>query len=375
MIELADIFRRFAPDYLRLHDDTMLPSHRRAIDDILSCRTETMGGHLYQCDTCHSPVFSYHSCKNRSCPKCHGEQTELWLELRRQEMLPVPYFHLTITVPESLRPLFRAHQKDLYHLFMQTCTAAILKMAKDSRHLGAMVGILMVLHTWTQQLIYHPHLHCLVTGGGVNDNGTWQPARKKFLFPLRAFSRLVRGKFMDCLKQKRPDFILPATAWKQQWVTHCSPWGQGEQAVLDYLGRYVFRVAINNSRIVAMDDDSVTFLYKDRKKNKKRTCRLRGEEFMRRFLQHVLPRGFHKIRYGGLWHPARRALAQKIRESLPPGKSTMLTESSATEENPTPEKGSPRIATGSPCPCCASGRLIMVRRIPKPRLPPLARSP
>ncbi|MBF0612492.1 MAG: transposase [Magnetococcales bacterium] len=259
MIELADIIRRFGPDYLNAHSDNMLPSHRRAMDDIIRCRTEALGGHLYCCDTCHTPVYAFHSCKNRSCPKCHTEQTKKWLLQRQGEMLPVPYFHVTITVPESLRSLFRSNQKEMYGLFMKTSAEAILELAMDPRYVGAMVGILMVLHTWTQQLLLHPHVHCLVTGGGALNNGAWCSSRSKFLFPLPALSDLVRGKFLCRLKEQRPDLSIPSSAWKQRWVTHCTPWGQGVQAVLDYLARYAFRIAINNSRVVSMDKNSVTF--------------------------------------------------------------------------------------------------------------------
>ena len=185
MVEVAEVFRRFADDYLSAHDAgkggaSMLPSHRRAITDILACRTEALGGHLWRCDACSAEVYSYHSCKNRSCPKCHTDQTERWLEARKIEMLPCRYFHVTITVPEELRDVLRANQRDGYALLMKATADSIIEIARDPRYVGATVGVLAVLHTWTQQLIYHPHVHCLVTGGGVSDDGShWHPARQR----------------------------------------------------------------------------------------------------------------------------------------------------------------------------------------------------
>lgn len=223
----------------------------------------------------------------------------------------------------------------------------------------------MVLHTWNQQLLQHPHAHCLATGGGYTPQGDWQPAKKGFLFPVQALSILVRGKFMTAMKRLRPDIVLPASAWQQQWVSHCTPWGVGEQAVLDYLARYTHRIAITNSRIVTIDDQNVTFRYKDRKQCRWRTCTVTGFEFMRRFLQHVLPEGFHKVRYFGLWHPKKRQFVQRIRLCL-----ALEQPASATEQQPS-NKSSEQIASskiepGAPCPCCTTGLLVLVRRIPRP---------
>ncbi|MBF0416589.1 MAG: transposase [Magnetococcales bacterium] len=366
MIEVADIFRQFGCAYIAAYGDSMLPSHRVVISDVIRCRTEVMGGHLYRCDTCDHPIYSYHSCKNRHCPKCHSEQTRRWQEQRQGELLPVPYFHVTITVPESLRSLFRSNQNDLYNLFMKTCAEAILELAKDPRHIGGLVGILMVLHTWNQQLLNHPHVHCLVPGGGVADDGTWHPAPNGFLFPVQALSVLVRGKFMSALKRLRPDLDLPESAWQQQWVSHCTPWGVGEQAVLDYLARYVFRIAITNCRVVAMDENSVTFRYKERKKRRWRTCQVSGMEFMRRFLQHVLPQGFHKVRYYGLWNPQNRPLAHRVRLGLlsePPSFMNQPPSVQSTQESCIPAR---RVEPGAPCPHCGVGKLILVQTIPRP---------
>jgi hypothetical protein len=228
VIEVAEVFRRFADDYLSAHDAgkggaSMLPSHRRAITDILGCRTEALGGHLWRCDACSAEVYSYHSCKNRSCPKCHTDQTKRWLEARKIEMLPCRYFHVTITVPEELRDVLRANQRDGYALLMKAAAESIIEIARDSRYVGATVGVLAVLHTWTQQLNYHPHVHCLVTGGGVSDDGShWHPARNGFLVPVQALAKLVRGKLKAALAKRRPDLVLPKAAWRKPWVVHCT---------------------------------------------------------------------------------------------------------------------------------------------------------
>ena len=275
VIELADVFRRFADGYLSAHGTAMPASHRRAIADILACRTEALGGHLWRCDRCSHEVFSYHSCKNRSCPKCHTKQAKDWLDARKAEILPTDYFHVTITVPQELRALLRANQRDGYALLMKAAADAIIELAHDRRFVGGTVGVLAVLHTWTQQLVYHPHVHCLVTGGGISDDGRdWSPARKAFLVPHMALAKLVRGKLKAMLANKRPDLVTPATAWAKPWIVHINHWGQGHDAVLRYLARYVFRVAITNTRIVALDDHTVTIRYKKRKSSRWRTCRM-----------------------------------------------------------------------------------------------------
>jgi hypothetical protein len=366
MIEIADVFRRFAADYLDAHGASMPPSHRRASEDILACRTAALGGQVWRCDTCNAEVFSFHSCGNRSCPKCHTAQTEEWLGHRQAEMLPVPYFHVTVTVPAELRAVLRAHQRDGYAVLMQATAAAIIELARDPRFVGGTVAVLAVLHTWDQQLNLHPHVHCLVSGGGISADGTiWHPARRTFLLPIKALARKVRGKVRALLHQRCPDLAVPDVVWRKDWIAHVTAWGRGEQAVLAYLARYVFRIAITNARIVGLDDAGVTFEYRDRKTGRRRTCRLSGEEFMRRFLQHVLPRGFHKIRYFGLWHPAHRQDAARVRQMLqlqaappvvpPEDLAVPALDPTEAAAAPPPE---PRI-----CPHCHQGRLIFIRRL------------
>lgn len=368
MIEIAEVFRRFAANYLAAHGASMLPSHRRAIDDIVNCRTAALGGQVWRCETCNTEVFSYHSCGNRSCPKCHTAQTQAWLERRQAELLPVPYFHITITVTAELRAVLRANQRDGYGVLMQACAAAITELARDPRYVGGTVAVLAVLHTWTQQLSFHPHVHCLVSGGGISgDASTWHPARRKFLLPIKALAKLVRGKFRALLHQECPGLVIPDAAWRTPWILHVTAWGTGEQAVLDYLARYVFRVALTNARIVGLDDQTVTLQYKQRKTGRRRTCRLSGEEFMRRFLQHVLPRGFHKVRYYGLWHPAQRHNAARVRQMLhlqtppepsPPPELVFPPSEQSGAEPTSPIE--PRI-----CPHCHQGCLVFIRTLPR----------
>ena len=365
MIEVADVFRRFGPDYLKVHGASMLPSHRRAITDLMACRTEALGGHLWRCTECSAEVHSYHSCKNRSCPKCHANDTASWLAARKAEMLPTHHFHVTVTVPEELRRVMRANQVVGYGLLMTSVTRAILDLARDSRYVGGSVGVLAVLHTWTRQLEFHPHVHCLVTGGGVSQNGDqWYPAKPDFLFPVKALAKLVRGKLRAGLTKAGLADTVPDTVWTKPWVVHCTPWGDGEQAVLDYLARYVFRTALTNSRIIALDDHGVTFKVKPRDGDteKSRTCRLTGPEFIRRFLQHVLPSGFHKVRYCGLWHHSKRSVAARVSTMLRLERPSKQTEAAAISETSTLPAASPD-PTPRACPKCDTGHLVLVRRI------------
>ena len=363
MIEVADVFRRFGPDYLKVHGASMLPSHRRAITDLMACRTEALGGHLWRCTECSAEVHSYHSCKNRSCPKCHANDTASWLAARKAEMLPTHHFHVTVTVPEELRRVMRANQVVGYGLLMTSVTRAILDLARDSRYVGGTVGVLAVLHTWTRQLEFHPHVHCLVTGGGVSQNGDqWYPAKPDFLFPVKALAKLVRGKLRAGLTKAGLADAVPKSVWTKPWVAHCTPWGDGEQAVLDYLARYVFRTALTNSRIIALDDQGVTFMVKPRDGEMSRTCRLTGPEFMRRFLQHVLPPGFHKVRYCGLWHHSKRPVAERVSIMLRLERPPKPTEAAVADQtSPLPAASPDPMPRG--CPRCDTGHLVLVRRL------------
>jgi hypothetical protein len=315
-LELADVVRRFRDAHAAQFGHLMLPSQKKALDDIAGCMTPAMGGHLYHCQECDDDFWICHGCRNRSCPKCHGRQMREWLARREAELLPCGYYHLVATVPEQLRHAFLSDQKFMYSLLMSTVAGAVIDLARSAGRVGATPGILMILHTWTGQMTYHPHVHLLVTAGGVSDDGHhWLAAPSKFLLSVRALSKIVRARFRDALERQKPDVFhsLPRKTWKRAWCCYCKPYGHGRQAVLQYLVRYAFRIALTNARIVAMDDTHVTFRYKDRDANQWRTCRLTGVEFLRRLLMHVLPKGFHKARYYGLWHHSKRPLQQRAR--------------------------------------------------------------
>ena len=364
MFEVADVFRQFAGSYLAAHGAAMLPSHRCAIADILACRTAALGGQQWCCTNCGNLLHVFHSCRNRACPKCHGAQTRAWLDQRRAEMLPVPYFHVIVTLPEELRETLRRHQKAGYGALIKLTAGAIVDLARNPRWLGGTPGVLAVLHTWTQRMIFHPHVHCLVTGGGLSDDGTvWTPAADSYLFPKAALARIVRARFRDALAELCPQLDLPQHVWKIPWVVHIAPWGHGEQAVLDYLARYVFRIAITNNRILAIDASTVTFRYTDRAAKRQRSETVPGHEFMRRFLQHVLPAGFHKVRYYGLWHPSRRHQRDNLRNVLllhqpatSPADITDPSDQASAAQPDTPLQ--PRT-----CPHCQSGDLRLLCRL------------
>jgi hypothetical protein len=240
-------------------------------------------------------------------------------------------------------------------------------LARDRRHVGGTVGVMAVLHTWTQQLVYHPHVHCLVTGGGVSDDGRdWHPARGNFLIPTRPLAVLVRAKMRADLAKRRPDLVLPKAAWRKPWVIHCTAWGDGAEAVLRYLARYVFRVAITEGRIVRLDDDGVAIRHMHRASGRWHTTRLNGHEFMRRFLQHVLPKGLHKVRYSGLWHHSRRDHAARARQQLALDHSRVA---GPKQEAADPVATARDCSTAPPsppprrCPYCKAGHLQHVRML------------
>ena len=368
-LEIADVFRRFGGGYRARYGAAMPPSHRRALDDIPRCRTRAMGGHRHHCADCGKDVYVYHGCRNRSCPSCHAAQTREWLEARQAEILPCEHFHVTVTIPAALRNMFRKNQKVCYALLMKVAAGAVSDLCRDPKHLGAMPGILAVLHTWTGRMDYHPHVHLLATAGGVSDDGRyWRPSKPGFLVPVRMLSRLVRGRLRAALAEKHPALhdAVPATAWREEWVANILPWSGGRDGVLAYLARYVFRIAITSARLVAMDETHVTFKWKDRKQSRWRTCRVTGEEFLRRFLQHVLPKGFHKVRYYGLWHFSRRALAARARLLLsaadvrPTG--TLVASVSGESGAMAPEPEGFR-----QCPHCGGTRLVFVEAIERVR--------
>jgi len=365
---VADIFRLHGARYLERFGPAMLPSHQRALRDLCNCRTAALGGQLYVCDHCGREHYVYHSCRNRACPKCHGKDIEAWLADRRRELLPVTYFHVIFTLPQPLRDLARRHQKLLYPLLMKAAARALIKLAADPHYVGGLVGVLAVLHTWSRTLTYHPHVHCLVPGGGRDVDGQWRPARENFLVPVKALSPLFRGIFLDLLAKALPDVAIADSVRKQDWVVHCKPAVQGVENVLNYLGRYVHRIAITDRRILRVDDGKVTFRYKKVDETFWRTMTVTAQEFIRRFLQHVLPKGLHKVRYSGLWAPSNKARLLQLRQRL-------TAEDAAGAPPAAEDSGGP----GSPqtdsqparCPFCQKGSLLLLRRIPaSQRSPP-----
>ena len=369
MLEVADAFRRFGPEYLAQHGAALLPSHRRALADLQLCRTPALGGQRYRCDACGHELFAWHSCQNRACPKCHTTQTQEWLQQRHAQMLPTPYFHVVATVPQPLRAVFRSNQKLCYDLLLRASAEALIELARDPHYCGGTVAILELLHTWTRQLHYHPHVHCLVSGGGVSaDGATWLPVRHRAYFvPVRALSRLIRGKFRAWLYKKCPTLPVPEYVWQQDWVVHCTPWAAGETGVLDYLARYAFRVALTNCRLLAMDEQTVTFRYTDRETGRPERCTVTGHEFIRRFLQHVLPARFHKLRYFGLWHASKRALLNRARLllQLHTRQTTPPATAAVAQGEGTTARQTRFVFEGAPCPHCKQGHLQHIEELPR----------
>ena len=371
MPEVADIFRLYGPGYLERFGQRMLPSHHRALRDLCDCRTPALGGKLYVCNRCGREHYAYHSCRNRACPKCHGRDTEAWLDARRQELLPVPYFHLVFTLPGEFRGLVRRHQKALYPVLIKAAAQALMKLAADPHYVGGQIGIMAILHTWSRTLVYHPHVHCLVPGGGRSPDGQWLPARDGFLVPVKAMSKLFPGRFLHLAAKALPHVRLPPSAPGRKWVVYCKPTLHGADGVLRYLGRYVHRVAITNHRLLSIDDGKVTFRYRDSRNQESRTMTLPAMEFIRRFLQHVLPHGFHKVRYYGLWAPSNRRRLLELQDALTPHTDNALhaAEALLTEASNSPLKA-PR-ADERPCPHCSTGRLVFLRTLaPQERAPP-----
>ena len=310
MVELADIFRGYGPDYIDRFGSKMLPSHHRAINDIVCCRTEQMGGHLYCCENpdCEHIVYSYHSCGNRSCPKCGQDKTQRWIEKQHNLLLPSHYFLVTFTLPCELRPIARSNQKVVYDLLFKSSAAALQKLAKDPRFVGGDIAMMAGLHTWRRDMRYHPHVHFIVTGGGLSpDRSKWLPAKSDFFVPVEALSPIFRAKFRDRLKKTALFDAIPTDIWQKDWVVHCKPVGNGNTA-LKYLAPYVYRVAITNNRIENLENGKVSFRFRNSDTEQWETATVPALEFIQRFLQHALPKNFVKIRYYGFLSANRRNL-------------------------------------------------------------------
>lgn len=316
--DLAEVLATFGPAYLATRP---LPRGGAKVwRAILACRTAVLGGHIDTCDCCGRTRHVYHSCRNRHCPRCQTRAKEAWVAARRREVLPVPYFHLVFTLPHDLNGLIAAAPRTLYESLFGAVSATLTEFAANPRHLGGVPSFSLVLHTWKQDLGRHVHVHALVAGGALADTGEWILPKKGFLFPVRALSSVFRGKFMAGLDDVHRTDRLPASViadggWhrlKQRlyvhdWVVYAKQPLGGPERVLEYLGRYTHRVAISNERIVGIEGNEVAFRVRaDPSGSKKRTLRIPGPEFIGRFLQHVLPSGFKRIRHYGLLSPARK---------------------------------------------------------------------
>src|SRR5215208_5576153 len=281
MVEVAEIFRLHGPQYREKFSDRLLPSHRRAMQDIEQCRTAARGGQVYFCNQCQQPRYSYHSCKNRHCPKCGNDQATAWLQAQQHLLLPTHYFLVTFTLPAGLRSLARSNQRTIYNLLFRAASQALLQLAQDPRCCGGLIGMVGVLHTWTRALLYHPHVHFIVTGGGLSQEQRWLPARKDFLVPVKALSPIFRAKFGEQLRQSDLFQQVPEQVWQQAWVVHAQPIGSG-LAAFKYLAPYIFRVAISNHRIIKLNQGHLTFKYKDSATKQIRFATVSATEFIRR---------------------------------------------------------------------------------------------
>ena len=317
-VEVADIFRAYGPRYRQIHDLSI--RHLRAMRAIEICRTSVLGGHKYKCDVCGSFTISYNSCRNRHCPKCQSLDKERWIEARKKEVLPTHYFHVVFTVPEDIRPIALRNQEVVYGILFKAVAETLKELAKDPKHLGAQIGLISVLHTWSQTLIDHPHVHCIVTGGGLSPDGArWISSKPKFFMPVKVLSQIYRGKFLDFLKQayesgklsfagkigelkeKKQFNELLNKLYGQSWHVYCKPPFKAAEKVVEYLSRYTHRVAISNERIVRIEQGRVTIRYRDYADGDRiKEMTLDALEFIRRFLLHILPDQFVKIRYYGI---------------------------------------------------------------------------
>ena len=363
MPELAEVFRRFGQAYLARYGGRVLPSHRAAMAAIQACRTPALGGQVWRCERegCARERYAYHSCRNRSCPKCHREQTQAWLAVHRARLPACSWVLLTFTVPSELRKLARSHQKAVLGALMRSAAAAVLTLCRDPAYLGAVPAILAMLHTWTRAMdVYHPHVHLLVSLGGVDTAGRWvTPRHADYLVPAKALAEVFRGMMASALRRSRLYHHVPRSVWRKDWVVDAQHAGNGE-TVLEYLARYVFRVAISNSQIDAITDAGVTFHYRDRKSDTVRSSTLEPLVFLSRFLQHVLPKGFAKVRSYGLLAPRSRAKLGAVLAQL------------ATTGRARPR--TPALASPAPplhhCPVCHVGTMRLIRILPPRRGPP-----
>lgn len=378
--EIADVFRRYGPLFLATYGRLLGPIHRLVLKALAACRTSQLGGHVLQCDRCGHRKQAYNSCQNRHCPKCQAALRGKWFEDRERDLLPVEYFHVVFTLPSELGALALQNKVVLYNLLFRATAETLTEVAAGWKDLKAKIGFFAILHTWGQKLDLHPHLHCVIPGGGISLDGTrWVSCPRGFFMPVKLLSRKFRGKFLALLKEAhrqgeltlkgRLEPYISETAFKswlsplyeKEWVVYAKPPWNGPQHVLKYLARYTHRVAIANQRLLSIDGGQVTFSYKDyRRGHSQRRLTLSATEFIRRFMMHVIPRGFMRIRYYGFLANAHREhKLARIREMLDaPQPDIMDEESDSQEHDPVSDQ----------CPHCKRGLMCPIEVIPRPSL-------
>ena len=387
-LEVADIFRIAGPAYRSAHAGHLSLAQLKIMSAIEHCRTAALGGHVEACEDCGHWRVAYNSCRNRHCPKCQGAAARTWLAEREADLLPVGYFHVVFTLPAEIADIAFQNKALVYDLLFRAASETMLTIAADPKHLGARIGITAVLHTWGSAMTHHPHVHMIVPGGGIAPDGQrWISSRPTFLLPVRVLGKLFRRLFltrlialhdagrlaffgtMTHLADRRAFLRHLSPVRKKRWVVYAKPPFAGPQAVLAYLSRYTHRVAISNRRIMAFDDAGVAFRYKDYRRDgsdRQRVMTLAVDEFIRRFLLHVLPRGFHRIRhYGLLAGSARKDSLARARQLL------------AVAPPPDDDITAEPVDAHSPCPCCG-GHMIVIEtfeRWRQPRAPPHAPPP
>lgn len=386
MPEVADIFREFGPKYRQKY---RLTKHmHKVMNAIEHCRTSALGGHVDECNHCGHKKISYNSCRNRHCPKCQGMAREKWLLARENDLLPVGYFHIVFTIPNDLNAFALRNQKEIYTLLFRASSETLMELGRDPKYLGAEIGHISILHTWGQNLMDHPHVHSIVPAGGLSFDGErWIHSRKNFFIPIRVISKVYRGKFMACFKEacqkgkikfegqlkgysNSEEFkVLVDHLYQKEWVVYCKEPFSNPMRVMEYLGRYTHRVAISNERIIGIKNERVSFKWKDyANQNKKKVMELDGQEFIRRFLLHVLPLKFVKIRhYGILSNRNKKTKLARCQEIFGIQKEKALTTAQTWEELIFKIRG----IDVRKCPVCSKGRMIRRELIsPKAYSPP-----
>jgi hypothetical protein len=366
--ELAEIIDRFGDDFEHKHSPNSYV--KRTLSALKRCRTSSLGGHVDKCDACGHIRISYNSCRNRHCPKCQNTHREAWVEDRKQDLLPVPYFHVVFTVPDTLNSLFLEYPADLYNLLFASTWETIAQFSYTQLH--AETGMVAILHTWGQNLSLHPHIHCIVPGGGINFKGQWKQVStsengKVFLFSVENLSNVFRGKFIGALKKQMPQtkrFINDL--YKTSWVVYSKEPFAGTEQVIEYLGRYTHKVAIGNHRLLNVDETGVRFSWRDYRDNKVKVMPLAGAEFLRRFCMHILPKRFVRIRHYGLLSTARRGDLRELQQAFGIGIPKVREKKHWKEVCRQHLNYDPDI-----CPQCGKGHMSTIEMFFGPRPPPL----